>query len=112
MEAMMTSRVLDKAEWHSYFDKIANTVQRKQSHIEIIGPALGDQVLVESAPMLGITYEPKEGLLEIAVKGFDHLVQHPQKITVEEEDGTLKSFEVIDREGLQQIVTLHPAIRL
>lgn len=108
----MTSRVLNKSEWHSYFDKIATAVRGKQSHIEVVGPALGDQVLVESAPMLGIAYEPEKELLEIAIKGLDHLVQSPQRITVEEDGNVLSSFEVIDRDGMQQIVTLRPAIRL
>ena len=108
----MTSRVLDKTEWQSYFDTLAKAVQGKQTHIEVIGPALGDQVLAKSVPLLGIAYEPAGDLLEIALKGMDHLVHHPKKVTVEEDGGALVSFEVIDQEGRQQIVTLSPAIRL
>jgi hypothetical protein len=112
MEAEMTSRVLEKSEWQSYFEKFAKATLGKQSHIEIIGPELGDQVLVNSIRMLGIAYEPKADLLEIALKGHDHLVPHPQKITVEEKDGMLVSFQVIDGEGQQQVVELRPAILL
>ncbi len=54
----MASRVLDKAEWHSYFDKLAKVVQAKQTHIEVIGPAMGDQVLAKSVPALPTSRPP------------------------------------------------------
>ena len=108
----MTSRALEKSEWQAYFNKLAKAVPGKQTHVEIVAPAMGDQVLAGSVPMLGIAYEPDTDLLEIALKGFDHLVQHPEQITVEEKEGMLVSFQVIGRDGLQHLVMLSPAFRL
>jgi hypothetical protein len=108
----MTTRILDKSEWHSYFDSFGKVSLGKQLHIEIVDARLGDQVLVETSPLVGITYEPGQDMLEIALKGLDHLIEHPRKISIEEKDGVLKSFEVIDSEGRHQIVTVHPSVKM
>jgi hypothetical protein len=42
------------------------------SRAAICGLALGDQIAANWLPLLGITYEPKDDLLEIALEGLDH----------------------------------------
>jgi hypothetical protein len=46
----------------------------KQAEIEIAGLVFGDHVAAKWLPLLGITYDPKGDLVEIALEGLDHLI--------------------------------------
>ncbi len=102
----MESKSLASSEWYSYFAGVGKTLYGKRVHIEIVDAALGDQVLVGSLLLVGITYEPKRNMLEILLEGLDHLIEKPKAISVQEDSGTPVALEIIDREGRHQIVTL------
>lgn len=73
----MATRVLSKSEWQSFCDAISKGVANKLAQIEVTGLTLGDQIAAKWLPLLGITYEPKGDLLEIALEGLDHLIHNP-----------------------------------
>ncbi|MDP9813354.1 hypothetical protein J2W42_006227 [Rhizobium tibeticum] len=101
----MGLKVLAKAEWATYFSHLHEAVQSKEIKIEVVGATVGDQILVKSSPLLGATYEPKEDMLELSVKGMTHVVERPRKITVQDEEGEVVAIEVIDFAERQQILT-------
>ncbi|MBP2471050.1 MULTISPECIES: DUF5335 family protein [Sinorhizobium] len=106
VERDVESKSLASSEWYSYFAGVGKTLYGKRVHIEIVDAALGDQVLVGSLLLVGITYEPKRNMLEILLEGLDHLIEKPKAISVQEDSGTPVALEIIDREGRHQIVTL------
>lgn len=97
--------VLPKSEWTAYFSRLHKKVEGKEIKIEVLGATIGDQVLVKSAPLLGATYEPREDALEISVKGMTHVVDHPQKISIQDDDGKVLAIEVIDAGDRHQLMT-------
>ncbi|KWV57224.1 hypothetical protein AS026_31325 [Rhizobium altiplani] len=97
--------VLPKSEWAAYFSRLRKKVEGKEIKIEVLGATIGDQILVRSAPLLGATYEPKEDALEISVKGMTHVVDHPQKISIQDDDGRVFAIEVIDAGDRHQLMT-------
>jgi len=80
----MASRALSKPEWESYCDRISKGLVIKRAQIEVTSLTLGDQIAAKWLPLLGITYDPKDDLLEIALEGFDHLINKPQSISVDD----------------------------
>ena len=42
--------------------------------IEVTSLALGDQVEAEWLPLLGLVYDPKDDLVEVALDGIDHMI--------------------------------------
>lgn len=103
----MTSRTLAKPEWQPYCDRVSKSLEGKQAQVEIVGLAVGDQKLAaEWVPLLGIVYDPKGELVEIALEGLDHLISRPREISVNEGAEGLESMEIVDAEGLRQIVKL------
>ena len=46
---------------------------------------MGNQVRSDWLPLIGVTYDPKDGLVEIALEGLDHMIRGPREIYVEEE---------------------------
>jgi len=95
----MGARVLATLEWATFFSRLDKEVEGKEIRIEVPGLAIGDQVLVNPAHLLGATYEPKQDfleILEISVKGMTHVVEQPQTISVEDNEGEIFAIEVID----------------
>jgi len=108
----MATVKLDKGAWHSYFDRISKSVVGKQAEIEVASLDIGDQVEAEWVPLLGITYDPKNDLVELLLEGLDHLIRHPRDIYVDQGPTGLTSMEVIDADDVRQIIRLRDPVML
>ena len=108
----MTTRKLDKKQWRPFFDGVSKLLQGKQAEIEVASLSLGAQVEAEWLPLLGIAYDPKDDLVEIALEGLDHMIPRPREIYVEDGIGGLASLEIIDGDGQKQIVKLRDELAL
>jgi len=108
----MTVRSLEKTEWQGYFDRMANALLGKRAEIEVASLALGDQIEAEGVTLVGVTYDPKADVLEIALDGVEHLVSKPRQIFVDEGWAGLDSFEVIDHAEIRHIVRLREPLML
>ncbi len=108
----MTTSKLEKPQWHDYFDGVTKALSGKRAEIEVNSLALGSQLQAEWVPLIGITYEPRSDMLEVALEGLDHLIRHPQELYVERDAATLKSLEVVDADGAHQIVRLRDPLLL
>ena len=108
----MASRALSKSEWESYCDRISKGLVGKRAQIEVTSLTLGDQIAAKWLPLLGITYDPKDDLLEIALEGFDHLINKPQSISVDDGPQGLASMEIVDKDARRQIVKLMEPLML
>jgi hypothetical protein len=104
---------LDKAVWHPYFDKISKSlVVGKRAEVEVDSLEIGDQIEAEWLPLLGITYDQKDDLVEVLMEGLDHLIRHPTEIYVDHGPMGLVSMEVIDADGIKQIIKLRDPLML
>ncbi len=52
--------------------------------MEVASLKLGDRIEAEWLPLLGISYDPKNDLIDIALEGVDHMIHHPREIYVAE----------------------------
>ena len=103
---------LEKSQWQIYFDRISKILTGKRAEIEVASLKLGDQIEAEWLPLLGITYDPKDDIIEIALEGVDHLIPKPREVYVEQEGLELSSLEIVDAEGVRQIVFLKDPLML
>ena len=108
----MTARKLDKKEWKAFFDGVSKVLGVKQAEIEVLSLDLGDQVEAEWLPLLGLTYDPKGDVLDVALEGLDHLISKPREIYVEDGNVGLASLAIVDAEGARQIVKLRDPMAL
>jgi len=108
----MAIEKLDKASWHAFFDAISKTLGNTRAEIEVQSLALGDQVEAEWLPLFGMTYEPKSEMLEIVLEGLDHMIRKPIELYVDRSGAGLASMEVIDKDGVRQIVRLREPLML
>jgi hypothetical protein len=109
---MSTLRDLPKAEWRGFFDRMSKPLLGKWAEVEVASLDLGDQVVAEWIPMIGITYDSRDDLLDVALDRANRLIRHPKEITVEEAPTGLASVAVLDAEGARHVVKLREPMAL
>jgi uncharacterized protein DUF5335 len=78
---MPTLRTVPQSEWRQYFDRMSKALLLgKWAEIEVASPDIGDQILAGWIPMIRVTYDSKDDLLDVALDCTDHLVYHPKEI--------------------------------
>ena len=108
----MTTRKLDKKEWQTFFDGVTRMLEGKQAEIEVASLRLGDQIQAEWLPLIGITYDPQDDLVEVALEGLDHMIPKPRAISVEDGPKGIISLEIVDADDVRQIVKLRDPVLL
>jgi hypothetical protein len=109
----MATTKLDKAAWQKTFDQLSKSqLVGKEVDIEVTGLEIGDQVEQEWIQLLGISYDPRNDLIEILVEGLDHLISRPREVWVDHGPAGLVSMEVIDADDVRQIVRLREPLML
>lgn len=108
----MTIAKLDKEVWHPYFDAMSKVLTGKRAEIEVDSLQLGSQIQAQWLPLLGIVYDPKSDIVEVALEGLDHMIHHPREVYVDIDVTGLTSVEVIDEDDERQVITLRDPLML
>jgi len=108
----MATRKLEKTQWRTFFDRVSNMLEGKQAEIEVVSLGLGDQVEAKWLPLLGIAYDPNDDIVEVALEDLDHLIAKPRDLYVEEGSGGLVALQIVDADGVKQIVKLRDPLML
>jgi hypothetical protein len=58
---------------------MSKVLEGERGEIEVASLSMGDQIEAELLPILGIVYDPKDDLIEVALDGLDHLIPHPAR---------------------------------
>jgi hypothetical protein len=109
----MAAKKLEKPEWSAFFDRLSKMLQDEQrAEIEVSSLSVGDQFEAEWLPLIGITYDRKDDVLEVALEGMDHMIRAPREIYVDFGVGGLLSVAVTDASGSKQIIKLREPLML
>lgn len=103
---------LEKPKWHAYFDHMSKVLDGKRVEIEVDALAIGSQIEAEWLPLLGITYDPKDDVVEVALEGLDHMIHKPRDVFVDQIAVDLSSVEVIDNDDFRHIIKLRDPLML
>jgi hypothetical protein len=109
---MSTLRTLPKTEWRTFFDQMSKALLGKRAEIEVAALDLGDQIVAEWVPMIGITYDSRDDLLDVALDRSSHLIRHPREILIDQDATGLKRVAVVEAEGTRQMVNLKDPLML
>jgi len=108
----MTTTQLEKSQWQGYFDNVSKALGAKLVELEVAGLNLGDQLEIDWVPLIGLSYDPKDDVMAIAVEGIEHNILHPKQINVEQDVETLYNMEVVDGSGDHHILRLKDPLKL
>jgi hypothetical protein len=106
------ARQLEKSQWRDYFDRMSKATVGKRAELEVVALGLGDQVEAEWVPLIGISYDPKDDTIDVALDGVGHIIYKPREVFVEEDGLELSSLAVVDADGVQRIIVLKDPMML
>lgn len=108
----MSNEVIDKGQWEFFSNRLSRQLEGAQAEIEVASLNIGDQIQAEWVPLLGVSYDPKDDIVEIAVEGLDHIVREPATLSVHREGPTIASLAVESRSGERHIVRFRQPLSL
>jgi hypothetical protein len=76
----VTIRRLEKPEWRPFFDALSKLLEATVAEVEVASLDLGDHTQAEWLPLLGISYGPRDDVVDIALDGLDHMIRQPREI--------------------------------
>ena len=104
---------IDRSQWAPFLDAVTTSLIGKQAEIEVVSLRLGDQIEAEWAPLIGITYDRKNDLIEIALEDLDHLIRSPRELFIDYAVGdVVTAIEIVDADGNRQIVKFKDPLAL
>ena len=101
-----------RRQWREFFDRMSKALTGKWAEIEVASLDLGDQIAAEWVPMIGITYDSKDDLVDVALDRYDHLIRHPKQVVVDEKNGAVESVAVVDADGSTQVLRMKTPLML
>ena len=113
----MDTQTLEKGQWQSYLDNFSKALGACLTELEVSGLDIGDQIEVEGVTLNGISYDPKDDIVTIAMTSKDdenveHIIRQPVELVIQQEGGHVASLTITDNEGHKQIVRLKKPLAL
>ena len=108
----MTIRRLDRGDWSGFCLQASRGLLGKWADIEIASLHIGVQLGVRRLPLIGMSYDPKDDVLQLIVGELEHLIRAPRELYVDEEPLGLVVLQVVDAEGVRQIITFRDPVLL
>lgn len=104
---------IDRSRWAPFLDAVTNSLVGKQAEIEVISLSLGDQIEAEWTSLIGISYDHKSDLIEIALDKLDHIIRSPRQLSIDQGvGGIVAAIEIVDADGNRQIVRFKDPLAL
>jgi Family of unknown function (DUF5335) len=108
----MTIRRLQRDDWSGFCIHVTRGFLGKRVDIDVASLQMGFQPEVRRLPLIGISYDPKSDVLGLLLGELQHLIRAPREFYVDEELLGITSLQIIDAEGVCQIVTLRDPLML
>jgi len=106
------STTIPRDHWRTFFDGVSKALLGKWAEVEIASRDLGDQIVANWIPLLGITYDSRDDLLDVALDRANHIIRQPREIVVDETATGIASVAVIDGDGVLQIIRFKEPLTL
>ncbi len=108
----MTIRKLRRDDWSGFCAHVTRGFLGKRVDIEVASLQIGFQPEARRLPLIGISYDPKSDVLELLLGEFEHLIRAPREFYVDEEPLDITSLQIIDADGVRQILILRDPLML
>jgi hypothetical protein len=103
---------LEKENWHPYLDRLSKALVNARAEVKVNSPQTGSQTEAEWIPAIGVTYDPKNDIIDVALEGLDHLIQKPREVYVELAGHAVTNLDVVDGDGVQHVIKFKESLML
>jgi hypothetical protein len=111
------AREIPRDEWQRYFEDFSRDQPDYLANVEILSAEIGAETEADATHLAAITYDRKDDIVVIGLDGaaddvpeeVEHVIDKPQKITVEDEAEGEIAFEIEDAEGTKTVLRLDRA---
>jgi hypothetical protein len=108
----MPTRALVRADWRRYCDRVSKAIAGKRVELDVASLELGDQIEARWLPLLGVVFDARSDVLEIALEGVGHSIVSPRKILLEETERGLVAIEIVGADDTVDTLRLREPLRL
>jgi len=108
----MSTRLLNRAEWRRYCDRLSKEVAGRRAELDVASLDLGDHVEARWLPLLGIVFDARGDVLEIALDGIGHSILSPREIVLEETERGLVALEIVAADDTVETLRLREPLLL
>jgi hypothetical protein len=102
----MAVKKLDQARWGTYFDQFSKHLPAQLAEVMVESLKLGSQVEAEWLRIFSVNYDHKDNIIIVSLDGLEHIIHRPKTIFIDDSDGLVTSFEVIDVDDTHHLVQL------
>lgn len=102
----MTIRKLERSEWDGLCLRMTRYCSGMQAMVEVMSVEFGCQVEVHRSPMFGMSYDPRNDVLELLIGDLDHLIRAPRELYFDDSPLGRIALQIVGADGVRQIVTL------
>jgi hypothetical protein len=111
-EQAMTIRKLERGEWNGLCLRVTRYCSGMQAIVEVMSVEFGCQVEIHRLPMFGMSYDPRNDVLELLIGDLDHLIRAPRELYFDDAPLGSIALQIVDADGVRQIVTLRYPLML
>ncbi|NNE35987.1 MAG: DUF5335 family protein [Rhodothermales bacterium] len=81
--------------------------QVEYAEVRVMSPEIGVQKEVSWLPLIGITYDAKDDIIDLSVESMNHMIPKPRELYVDgAEDGQVTCLEVRRKDGIVELIEL------
>jgi hypothetical protein len=108
----MTQQRLARIQWRALCDRVSKAAANQSAELEIVSLDIGDRVEARWLPLYGLSFDARADVLEIALAGIDHLIEHPVDLRIEETPRGLVAIEITRADGTEEVLQLRNPLPL
>jgi Family of unknown function (DUF5335) len=108
----MSIRKLERGDWNAFCLRATRGFLGRWVDVEAASLQLGYQNEGRLLPLVGMSYDPKSDVLELLLGELEHLIRAPRELYVDEQPLRIVSMQVVDADGVRQIVTFGDPLML
>jgi hypothetical protein len=99
--------------WVEFFDQFSDGNRGRHISIEILDSELGDQELIQNAPLMAMVYDPPTKGNKLTIEtgknevNYAHTVDSPTEVlTGQDENGIMLAVQIRDGDGIPTLIKL------
>jgi hypothetical protein len=105
-------RSLTRAEWRRYCDRISKETAGRRVELDVASLKLGDHVEARWLPLVGVVFDARGDVLEVALDGIGHSIRSPRDLVLEETPRGLVALEIVAADQTVETLRFREPLRL